>query len=473
MNKKRVCIIGSGVAGSGIAALLAHSGKYQVDLYERNKKVGGRFSAYSPRKGYNLDIGIHGITQTHIGKIGQLLNRIEAQDLVEWNVFDKPVTLFKKGVGWANYPEHIGKLGFSDDDLTQIIDFMGNTLAIPVDKVDDYNHISLREQIDKYIRDERAQNLFAFMAALAFVIPSQDVPVGEWSIAERGIQEHRAVGYPLGGTGAIPEAFVSVLKDKGGRLITGKTIKRVMVESKTAVGVEFKDGSTKEYDIIISNAGSKEDIHLVGKEQYDNQEYIQKMDSMEYSRTIYSVRVGLDKTVIDREKDIVMYLGSEDELTEMFERASIHEGVYEEVPEVMPALMIPILSNMDPGACPAGKQTLTMGCWCSDPLDTPRERLNLWKEACLKTLETIWPGINEHIEWVDTTTPAQYARMFGENGNVIGIAQKIGQVGKDRPPIIDPEIENLYHCSADTGLHGVGGELASDSAMRLFEILER
>ena len=56
---------------------------------------------------------------------------------------------------------------------------------------------------------------------------------------------------------------------------------------------------------------------------------------------------------------------------------------------------------------------------------------------------------------------------------MIGIAQKLGQVGENRPPIQDPEIGNLYHCSADTGMHGIGGELAADSALRLYDMLVR
>ena len=61
--------------------------------------------------------------------------------------------------------------------------------------------------------------------------------------------------------------------------------------------------------------------------------------------------------------------------------------------------------------------------------------------------------------------------MARKKAAVIGIAQKIGQVGANRPCIPDPEIRNLYHCRADTGMHGIGGELAADSALRLHEML--
>ena len=97
--------------------------------------------------------------------------------------------------------------------------------------------------------------------------------------------------------------------------------------------------------------------------------------------------------------------------------------------------------------------------------------MNQWEKSLLNTLEVIWPGITKHIFWSRFFTPAFYNQLFGENGTVIGIAQMVGRVGKDRPPIKDPEIENLYHCSADSGVHGIGGELAADSALRLYKII--
>ena len=44
--KKKVLIIGSGIGGSGIGALLSSIDEYQVEIFERNSLVGGRFSTY-------------------------------------------------------------------------------------------------------------------------------------------------------------------------------------------------------------------------------------------------------------------------------------------------------------------------------------------------------------------------------------------------------------------------------------------
>ena len=65
---KKVIMIGSGVAGAGIGALLAHEG-YNVQLFEKNRLIGGRFSSETI-DGWNLDIGCHLIANCEKGTIG-------------------------------------------------------------------------------------------------------------------------------------------------------------------------------------------------------------------------------------------------------------------------------------------------------------------------------------------------------------------------------------------------------------------
>ncbi len=89
----------------------------------------------------------------------------------------------------------------------------------------------------------------------------------------------------------------------------------------------------------------------------------------------------------------------------------------------------------------------------------------------LATLEDIFPGINDKILWLDYSHPGTIRKLFGEDGNIIGVGQTLGQVGANRPPMRDPAAANLYHCCADTGRHGIGGELAADSALNLFELI--
>jgi phytoene dehydrogenase-like protein len=92
-----------------------------------------------------------------------------------------------------------------------------------------------------------------------------------------------------------------------------------------------------------------------------------------------------------------------------------------------------------------------------------------WQEACLNSIERIFPDLRDHILWVETTIPEDIMHFANEDGCVIGISQAAYQMGKNRPDFKTPNIENLYLCCADTGKTGIGGELAANGALNLFE----
>ncbi|MEG0323731.1 MAG: hypothetical protein RR619_07020, partial [Raoultibacter sp.] len=77
-------------------------------------------------------------------------------------------------------------------------------------------------------------------------------------------------------------------------------------------------------------------------------------------------------------------------------------------------------------------------------------------------------GLREHAIFVEKVLPADAARIMGEDGAGIGIAQQAGQAGVDRPKIKSP-IENLYVVGAEAGGSGVGIELAVNSAIEFFD----
>ena len=464
MAKKKVAVVGSGIAGSGIAALLAHSGDYEVDLYEKNKLIGGRFASYD-REGFRLDIGCHMIARCDKGPMSEILKIIGQPDAVRWQYLETGASQFNyKGTDLL-FPEEIHKLGFTDDEIQKILQFYAETLSIPEDQYDEYDKVNMLEQIEKYIKNDRARSLFGFISGLCFVTRDYETPVGEWARCNKEMRVKEAIGYPIGGTGAIPEAYVRIMEERGGRMHLAMPIKRIIVEDKVAKGVELKDGTTQQCDIVISNAGLKPTVGLLVGRRHYGKEFLKKVDGYEYSLCAAALKVALDEPFI-KNKTMVLYFGTDD----LFTREEEVEGGG--IPEAMEILMVPILSNVDPSCCPEGRQLLIAGAGVgSKALDISPEDRKKWEQAFINGLEVPFPGISEHIMWTNYTSPRDVENLFGEDGNVIGIAQKLGQVGENRPPIEDPQIKNLYHCSADSGVHGIGGELAADSALRLFEML--
>ncbi len=463
MAEKKVAVIGSGIGGSGIAALLAHSGDYEVDLYEKNKLIGGRFASYF-KEGFRMDIGCHLIANGDNGTMGDILKILEQPDAIKWHYVGMEDAVFNyKGTELA-FPEEIYKMGFSNDELQMIMKFYAETLSIPEDLYDEYDKISMFDQIEKYIKDDRARNFFGFLSGVYFVIFDYETPVGEWARCSKEIIVKQSGGYPIGGTGAIPQAYIRIMEEHGGRMHLSTPVERIIVEDRVAKGVELKDGTVQQSDVVISNAGLKPTVELLVGRQHYSKEFLDKVDGYEYSYCGTTFKVALDEPFLEG-KPIVFYIGRDD----LMDRVQKSEP--DVIPDILDSLMVPVISTMDPSSCPEGRQLLIVGGGSvHKPRDiSPAERKK-WEQAFLNTLEIVFPGIGEHILWSTFTSSKDIDNLFGEEGNVIGIAQKLGQVGENRPPIEDPEIRNLYHCSADSGMHGIGGELAADSALRLYKL---
>ena len=463
MARKKAAVIGSGIAGSGIAALLAHSGDYEVDLYEKNGIVGGRFASYV-KQGFRLDVGCHMIANCENGTMGEILKIAGQPEAVGWHHLKRGSHVFNYKGTELIFPDDIDRIGFTEDELQRIMQFYGETLSLPESRLDEYDKISMLDQIEKYIQDDRARVLFGFLSGLYFVTRDDETPVGEWVRCGREMAIKQTTGYPIGGTGAIPEAYVRIMEEHGGRMHRATPIRRIVVEDRVAKGVELRNGAFRASDIVISNVGLKPTVDsLVGREHY-SRELLDSVDGYEYSLCCGAVKVALDEPIVE-DRGLVLYIGTDD-LTALEE--DLASG---RVPDEMEYMMVPIVSTVDPTACPEGRQLIIAGTGAAGPEQASPKDRDKWMQAYLNGLERVFPGIREHILWATYTSPGDIDNLFGEDGCVIGIAQKIGQVGANRPRIPDPEIRNLYHCSADTGMHGIGGELAADSALRLYEML--
>ena len=73
MNKK-VIVIGSGIGGSGVAALLQHRG-FDVTILEKNKFFGGKCYGYD-RDGYIVDSGVHMYSRGQNGPLNEISRQI-------------------------------------------------------------------------------------------------------------------------------------------------------------------------------------------------------------------------------------------------------------------------------------------------------------------------------------------------------------------------------------------------------------
>ena len=159
MAKKKAIVIGSGIGGSGVALLLQHSGEYDVELFERNRLIGGRFASHV-KDGFRLDIGCHLIANCDKGTLGEILDIVGRSDAVKWRYAQKPSPVFNYKGKRVKFPQEIHKLGFSDEEIQKIMQFYMETNAIPEDQWDAYDKKNMLDQLEKFVQNDRARIIF-------------------------------------------------------------------------------------------------------------------------------------------------------------------------------------------------------------------------------------------------------------------------------------------------------------------------
>ena len=83
---KKIIVVGSGIGGSGVGALLANIG-FHVELFEKNSLPGGRFCTYE-KDGFHIDVGCHMLANCERGTCGTILDQIGMP--IQWSYVTEP-----------------------------------------------------------------------------------------------------------------------------------------------------------------------------------------------------------------------------------------------------------------------------------------------------------------------------------------------------------------------------------------------
>ncbi len=273
--------------------------------------------------------------------------------------------------------------------------------------------------------------------------------------------------YPMGGGAGIVKAMTNRLKSLGGEVRVKQKVKKILIENKTAHGVELEDGTVIFAKNVISNADpSTTYLKLAGKDNL-SPKLLKKLAATKYSVTSLILFLTLDMDVRKAGIDSgnIWSLHSEDidgvytELT----KTDVFEG-YE-----FPAVFISCTTMKDPSSFNGRyhnfeivtfiefdgfKNFAADGDYHSDDYERKKKMII---NKFMNNVEKEIPGAKKHIVQAELGTPKTNQHFVNTtNGNVYGTEKTLKQIGpfafKNKS-----EIKNLYLCGASTLSHGVGG----------------
>jgi all-trans-retinol 13,14-reductase len=273
-------VIGSGIGGLSTAAFLAKVGK-KVLVLEQHYIAGGCTHSFE-EKGVEHETGIHYIG--NIEKRKKIFDLISDSE-IEWckmgkennGVYDEIYIKDKKYLfraGKENFIQDLVKV-FPEEEqnIRNYID-----LVIKVSQKDLYFNLKIiqSEWLYYLLSFFISKDYYKYVNAIAYDVIKQftqnedliAVLCGQFGdygapptkasfFVHASIVNHYLEGgyFPKYGTSNIPKRIIPTIEKAGGRVLVGKTVKKILIQNNKAYGIEMCNGDKIYADNIISGIG--------------------------------------------------------------------------------------------------------------------------------------------------------------------------------------------------------------------------
>jgi len=432
-EKYDAIIIGSGIAGLLSAGGLSKAGK-SVILLERLSFVGGKFT-YFDYRGYRIPTGawVNGWPRSNIGK---LCKKMGAQyDLTSPLPTSFLVMRYTMGgkvrqVNGPTTPEtampFIQSLPKEErDGVMKALLKMASGERLPED-------ISLEDWAMQFSKNEDFLSFLTSFTDNFWSLPSCMTPAGAFSkLTLFNAEVEKDFRLPVGGTRAVVNSIVDVVKKNGGEVRTRSPVTRIIIEDNKAVGVEV-GGTRISADVVIHNGGPRSLSNLAGRENLSGH-FIRKVDHLIPLRCI-GLLVGLQKPLFP-ETAFLFAPNARRIKTVMFPKRYIQ------------------------AVAPKDKFAL----WGFGHMQSDDVRQEI--SYAIEDLKETFPEYDFKND-VDFILPSLYYKDWPGCES----AATFNQVGKQRLSVLTP-VKSLYLVGADTGEPSIGGDTAGISAMTLLNHL--
>ncbi|XXF78378.1 FAD-dependent oxidoreductase [Myxococcaceae bacterium GXIMD 01537] len=253
MKAFEVAVVGGGLGGLTVAALLAREGR-AVTVYERAKHLGGR--AWTTEvEGFRFNLGPHALYRAGAGTrvlgklgiepaggmaVGEGAHVIRGGRL--WTMPSGPVSLMMTdllGLG--------AKL-----DLARLLGGLGRIDTGPLVRT------GAREWLESNVARPEVREVVSALLRVATYTADQEVLSAGAALEQVRLAVSGGVRYLDGGWSALVDALGRVAREAGVRVVTSARVEAVEVDGR-ARGVRLADGSVREVDAVVV-AGSPADV---------------------------------------------------------------------------------------------------------------------------------------------------------------------------------------------------------------------
>lgn len=467
---KRVNVVGAGTAGLAAAIRLQNEG-YDVHLYEKNEKVGGKMFQIN-EKGYRFDVGPTIVMTPEIyNEVFEIAGRdpkdyipmkrldpmmgVSYKDGTKFNLSNDLVELFKTleniseedAAGLLKYLSNIydrylvAKNKILNRSYRNIWQFINPEGLVDIYRLKTFDNAY--NEMSKFIQDDYIKKMFAFQTlyigispnsgpSLYNMIPMLELFYGIWHIE--------------GGMYAMAEGMERLFLELGGTLHLNTAVDEILFEDKKAIGIRV--GNEKVLaDYTMVNADFPYAMtNLIPDEKNRGKYTNRKINNMEYSCSCFILYLGVDKKYkTEAAHTFHMAHDFDRNIADLFDNG---------VPPEDPSIYIFNLNEVSEDLAPEGKQ----GLYVLVPVPDlslydgwTAEKTEEYRNHILDIVEEIEPfsDIREHIDFETVYTPKLFEQNFNAyNGATFGLRPSLLQSAYFRPHNKFDYADNLYFCGS-------------------------
>ena len=484
-------VVGAGVGGLTVAALLAKEGK-NVLVLEQLDRPGGRALSVRGNEiaekgldwykkvltaqhsyiagsepaiekiiadrmldGYTLDIGYHAISANGAGYM------LDFEDLI-----GGLPEVVKHGAMYGNYFQ--GKLYrdvagfFIDPNLKKIgkemkipfLSFYTDAYGLPEEEIDRLEKVSFQEWAEgKGITksDILFDHLHSVGTLFSTINDPKDISMGDifrYFKHAFGPKLNRGVlgwvgGFVGNGTMAWSEALVRKIEGFGGEIRYQARVLEITVEGGKVSGVRVETPTGEETfktETVVSNIPAQHTFRVIDR-KYFPEAWSAKVESM-YGYGSYVPYMGLSRLVMP-EEEAKMGLKNTCILPKS---AGFDYDVY---------ICWNIQSAIDPSVAPSGKYLYTAYLPLTEKESRNRELVDKVIRRLPEFMEEIYPGFRESIDW----------KLDLVCWKLEGVAKSISQAGTQKVPVRSEHVSGLFFAGDTAKGYGVAMDCAIASGV--------
>ncbi|GIW94942.1 MAG: phytoene dehydrogenase [Pirellulaceae bacterium] len=443
-------IIGAGMSGLAAGIRLAQFDR-RVCIVEQHSMVGG-LNSYYRLNGRTFDTGLHAVTNfaarnEHTRPLVRLMRQLR----LDWDW----LRLRPQYQSAIVFPDAI--LRFSNDPellLSQVADrFPGyqDRVRRLFQSLLDYAQwnspdasVSTRRRLAELIGEPLLGQMLLCPVMWYGNARPHDMDWGAFCVLFRSIFLE-GLARPADGILRILRLLVRRYRQLGGELRLRSPVKRIVIRSGKAEGVELASGEVLLARNVVSSAGWKETLRLCGLPDTCPE----SEPRLSFVETIYVLnqptrRLGHGDTMLFYNRtDQFCWQAPDGEPCDLDTGvvcASDNFAYQEDDPGVEPVLRITVLARYDR--------------WAALTDAEYRVQKELWRQRIADVLDKYVPGFRAHVEQTDMFTPRTIRHFtWHDQGAVYGAPHKCRD---GRLPV-----DKLYLCGTDQGLVGIVGAMTS------------